>query len=495
MHVIAYLDRLNITYAENQLTDDLALSAGMFGLAAGIFFLPYVILEVPSNLALHRVGARRWMARIMVSWGLVEMATALVWDAGTLLVARLALGAAEAGFFPGIVYFLACWFPEAERAKATGVFMLGIPIAVLVGGPVSGAILGLDGALGLDGWQWLFLLEGAPAVAVGLWLLRALPDRPSEAAWLAPVEARALERVLEAEAAERVARERLDLRGALTDRRVLCLAAVYVCVNLAAYGVIFWLADIVERIGGLSSFEVGLIAAIPFAFGTLGLIALGRRSDRAGDRRAVLATGMALAALGLLGVAVLGPVAGIAALSVASFGLLGAIPAFWGIPAALLTGRAAAGAIAMINAIGVLGGLVGPVVVGALRDASGSLDAGMLVLAGVLAMGAALAATVPRAAAPAPEPAPAKSSSTPGLRIPAGSTAAFAPRNAAANGPGRCASYHGRWSRPTAWWWVIVPPAARIASEAARMTALHWAASSPRRAGATQVKYGAQPSG
>jgi MFS family permease len=395
MHVIAYLDRLNITFAETSLRDDLALSATLFGLAAGVFFLPYVVLEVPSNLALHRVGARLWMARIMVSWGIAAMLGALAWDASSLIGARMLLGAAEAGFFPGVVYFLACWFPEADRAKATGVFMLGIPIAVLVGGPLSGALLELDGVLGLDGWRWLFVMEGLPAVAVGVWLLRALPDRPADAAWLPAPDARALERVLAEEESGRSERESIDLRAALRDRRVLRLAAVYVCVNLGAYGVIFWLADLIERIGDLSSFEVGLIAAIPFAFGTIGLLVLGRRSDRSGNRRGVLAAGMAMAAAGLLGVAATGPIVGVAFLCVSTFGLLGAIPVFWGIPAALLSGRAAAGAIAMINAIGVMGGLIGPVLVGALRDATGSLDAGMVALAVVLALGAALAARVP----------------------------------------------------------------------------------------------------
>ena len=394
MHVIAYLDRLNITFAETQLSEDLALSATLFGLAAGIFFLPYVVLEIPSNLALHRVGARKWMARIMVSWGIAAMLGALAWDAGSLIGARLLLGAAEAGFFPGVIYLLACWFPDEARAKATGIFLLGIPIAVLIGGPLSGGLLELDGVLGLDGWRWLFLLEGVPAVIVGVWLLRALPSRPTDARWLEPGEARALEAAVAAQEGP----EPLELRAALRDRRVLRLAAVYVCVNLSAYGVIFWLADLIERIGALSSFEVGLISAIPFAFGTLGLLVLGKRSDAAGDRRAVLAFGMGLGALGLIGVAALPPVLGVAALCLSTFGVLGAIPAFWGIPAALLSGRAAAGAFALINAIGVVGGLIGPVLVGALRDATDSLDGGMLVLAGVLALGAVTAYRVPREA-------------------------------------------------------------------------------------------------
>jgi MFS family permease len=322
------------------------------------------------------------------------MAAALVWDAGSLLVVRVLLGAAEAGFFPGVVYFLACWFPDAERARAMGVFMLGIPIAVLVGGPLSGGLLELDGVLGLEGWQWLFLVQGAPAVVLGFWLLRALPDRPSDASWLAPEQAAALEQAVAAEAVQARERENLDLRSALRDRRVWHLALVYTCLNAAGYGTIFFLADLIERVGGLSDFEVGLISTIPFGFGALGLVLVGRYSDRVGDRRRVLAGGLALGAVGLIGVALLPPVIGIVPSAVATFGLLGAIPAFWGIPAALLTGRAAAGAIALVNSIGVMGGLIGPVIMGVLKDATGGLEVGVAVLAGVLGVGVALALTL-----------------------------------------------------------------------------------------------------
>lgn len=416
MHVIAYLDRLNITFAESQLTDDLALSASMFGLAAGIFFLPYVLLEIPSNLALHRVGARVWMARIMISWGIAAMAAALAWDATSLLGARMLLGAAEAGFFPGIVYFIACWFPEADRAKAMGIFMLGIPIAVLVGGPLSGGLLELDGILGLEGWQWLFLVEGIPAVALGLYLYRGLPDRPSDADWLEPGDARLLEEHVAAERAATVGREELDLRAALTDRRVWRLASIYLCLNCAGYGVIFWMADLIERIGDLSDIQVGLIAAIPFAFGTFGLLYLARWSDRSGDRRRVLALGMGLGVLGLLGGAALPPVVAMGAFALGTFGLLGSIPVFWGIPASLLTGRAAAGAIALVNSIGVTGGLIGPVIMGVMKDATGSLDYGLLVLAAVLSAGVALAATLRVAPRDAKGPAVAGPSAVPEAR-------------------------------------------------------------------------------
>jgi predicted MFS family arabinose efflux permease len=271
-----------------------------------------------------------------------------------------------------------------------GVFMLGIPIAVLVGGPFSGGLLELDGVLGLEGWQWLFLVQGAPAVGVGLWLLRALPDRPTDAPWLERGDAVALEEAVAAEAKSAREREDLDLRGALRDRRVWRLALIYTCLNAAGYGTIFFLADLIDRIGGLSDFEVGLLSTIPFGFGALGLVLIGRYSDRTGDRRRMLAAGLALGAVGLLGVAVLPPAVGIVPSAVATFGLLGAIPAFWGIPAALLTGRAAAGGIALVNSIGVMGGLIGPVVMGTLKDATGGLEAGLVVLAGVLCVGVAL---------------------------------------------------------------------------------------------------------
>ncbi len=404
MHVIAYADRVNITFAETELTRDLAISSTVFGLAAGIFFASYVALEIPSNLVLHRVGARRWMGRIMISWGIVAAATAFVWDGTSLVVARILLGVGEAGFFPGVVYLIACWFPERDRARAMGIFMLGIVAASVIGGPLSGATLELDGVLGLDGWQWLFLVQGLPAIGVGLWVLRALPSSPAEARWLAPGERDALQTELAAEAAAREARQAFTLRGALTDRRILHCASVYFTINFASYGTIFWFADIIERIGDIEGIELGLLAGIPMALGSAGLIVIGRRSDRSGDRRRWVVIGMLLGAAGLVGTALLPPEAGVLTLAVCAFGLLGAIPAFWAMPTSLLSGRAAAGGIALVNTIGVTGGLFGPIVVGAAKDA-GSLEAGLGALATVLLLGAALAARLPfLAPAATPEP-------------------------------------------------------------------------------------------
>jgi MFS transporter, ACS family, tartrate transporter len=403
MHVIAYADRVNITFAETELTRDLAISSTVFGLAAGIFFAGYVVLEVPSNLMLHRFGARVWMGRIMISWGIVAAATAFVWDGASLVLARILLGIGEAGFFPGVVYLIACWFPERDRARAMGIFLLGIVGASVIGGPLSGATLELDGVIGLEGWQWLFLIQGLPAIAVGLWVLRALPGSPAEATWLAPDEREALERELAAESAAREARHAFTLRSALSDRRILHCAAVYFTINFASYGTIFWFADIVERIGDIDGIELGLLAGIPMALGSAGLIVIGRRSDLSGDRRRWTVIGMLLGAAGLAATALLPAEASVLTLAVCAFGLLGAIPAFWAMPTSLLSGRAAAGGIALINTIGVTGGLFGPVVVGAAKDA-GSLEAGLAALAAVLLGGAALATRLPFAA-PAPQAA------------------------------------------------------------------------------------------
>ena len=394
MHVIAYADRVNIGFAETEITNDLGISSTVFGLAAGIFFLSFIAFEIPSNLLLHRFGARLWLGRIMISWGIVATLTAFVWDGASLVVARILLGVGEAGFFPGVIYLLACWFPERDQGRAMSVFLLGIVVAAVIGGPISGALLELDGVLGLEGWQWLFIGQGLPAVAVGFYVLRALPSSPAEADWLPPGEREALEQELAAESAAREARQSFSLREAFTDRRILRCGAVLFTINFASYGAIFWAADIIERVGDVEGIELGLLAGIPMALGSTGLIVIGRQSDRSGDRRRWVVIGMLLGAAGLAGTALLPAEAGIVTLGVCAFGLLGAVPALWAIPTSLLTGRAMAGGLALVGTIGVSGGIFGPVAVGAAKDA-GSLEAGLGVLAFVLLAGATLAARLP----------------------------------------------------------------------------------------------------
>ena len=392
MHVIGYVDRLNIAFAKDQLSDDLALSATAFGLASGIFFLGFVIFQVPSNLILHKVGARRWLATIMIAWGVCATATAFVWSAESLVGIRFLLGVCEAGFFPGVVYFLSCWFPPEARGRAMAAFLSGIAIAIIIGGPMAGGLLSLDGVLGLDGWQWLFVVQGIPAVLVGLYALKRLPDRPTAAAWLPTDEAEWLEqRIVE----DREEADVADMRAAVRDVRVRYLTGTYFCLNLASYGILFWLPDMIERVGELSDIQVGLLSTIPFMFGVLGLFLLGRRADREGDHRKLLTFGLALGAAGTIGVALAPPLAGIPLAAVGTFGVLGVIPVFWAVPTAILRDRAAAGGIALINSIGVSGGLFGPVIVGAIKDSTGSLDGGLLVLGGSLALAAVLAKVTP----------------------------------------------------------------------------------------------------
>jgi MFS transporter, ACS family, tartrate transporter len=396
MHVIAYVDRLNISFAKDQLTDDLALSATAFGLASGIFFLGFVLFQVPSNLSLHRLGARRWLATIMITWGVFACLTAFVWDSASLVVARLLLGFAEAGFFPGVVLFLANWFPPEARGRAMAAFLSGIAIAIIIGGPMAGGLLELDGVLGFDGWQWLFVVQGLPAVVVGFYALRKLPDKPSDAPWLSADEATWLEhRAIE----QREEADLVDMRSAIRDRRVLYLTGTYFFLNLASYGFLFWLPEIIERVGDLPDIAVGLLATIPFIAGVAGLFVLGRRADQQGDQRRLLMIGLLLGAAGSVGTALLPALAGIPLGAIATFGVLGVIPVFWSVPTAILRDRAAAGGIALINSIGVSGGLFGPVTVGAIKDATGSLDGGLLVLAGSLALSALLAALTPATAA------------------------------------------------------------------------------------------------
>jgi MFS family permease len=315
-----------------------------------------------------------------------------VWNAESLVAVRLLLGVAEAGFFAGVVFFLSSWFPPEARGRAMAAFLSGIAIAIIVGGPMAGGLLELDGVLGLDGWQWLFLAQGLPAIGVGLYALRHLPDKPSEAGWLPADEARWLERgVVE----QREEADLADMRGAIRDRRVRYLIGTYFCLNLASYGILFWLPDIIERVGDLSDIQVGLLATIPFMAGVAGLFVLGRRADKEGDHRRLLMFGLALGAAGTIGIALTPPILGIPFGAIGTFGVLGVIPVFWAVPTAILRDEAAAGGIALINSIGVSGGLFGPVIVGAIKDSTGSLDGGLLVLGGSLALAAVLAALTP----------------------------------------------------------------------------------------------------
>lgn len=401
LYVVAYLDRVNIGFAALDMNRDLGFSATVYGLGSGIFFVSYTLLEVPSNLILARVGARAWIGRIMLTWGLVSISMAFVRDATTFYLLRFLLGAAEAGFFPGIIYYLTQWFPARERAHAVALFMTGTAIAGVIGGPISSGLLLFDGALGLRGWQWLFVIEGIPAILLAPIVWRRLDTRPADARWLTDAERTWLVSTLEAEA-QASPDAHSDMRGALRSARLWRLAAIYFCIVLAFYGVSFWLPQIVQAFGTLPSSVVALISSLPYVVAAVGMVFVGRSSDRTGERRRHVAIPALIGAAGFIAAATVpaSVTLSLVALSVAAFGIWGALGPFWALPTAFLRGTAAAGGVALVNAVGNIGGFVGPTLVGYARDATGSFAAGLWVLAAGLVAGALLTLGLPDETAP-----------------------------------------------------------------------------------------------
>jgi MFS transporter, ACS family, tartrate transporter len=405
LYIIAYLDRVNVTFAQDKLESDLGFSGAVYGFGAGVFFIAYFFFEVPSNLALHRFGARKWIARIMLTWGVISGCMALVNSEATFYLVRFLLGVAEAGFFPGMILFLSYWFPGRERAKAVGFFMSAIAISYAIGAPISGFIMSVfDGVAGLSDWQWLFIIEAIPALIAAGFVLFWLDDGPEDAKWLPDDEKRWLAERLEGEEKVRLTRERHTVAEVLKDGRVLAFGALYFFMVVNVYGISFWVGEIVGKVGGLSDVGKGFVTAIPYAIAIIGLVLIPRHSDRTGERKLHTAIPLALGAVAFAVSTAVSPVAAIAALAVGLFFLLGAHPVFWAMPAALLSGTAAAAGIAMINSIGNLGGFVGPYLVGVMKDATGSTDGGLLTLAVLLGIGAFLATRV--AHDPAVERAP-----------------------------------------------------------------------------------------
>jgi D-galactonate transporter len=381
-YFIAYLDRVNVSFAALEMNKDLGFSASAFGFGAGIFFLAYFVFEVPSNLLLAHFGARRWIARIMFTWGLLSGAMAFVTGETGFYVVRVLLGAAEAGFFPGMIFFLTLWFPSAYRARVIGYFMAAIPLSTVIGSPISGALLGLDGAFGLRGWQWLFIMEAVPALILSVVVLFYLTDKPADAMWLPLDERKWLVDRLAAEERQRVAARHYSVMQALLNPRVLALSLVYFGAVAVNYGLSFFLPQIVKAFG-VSNLQTGFISAIPFVVGVVSIIWWGRRSDARMERRFHTAFPLFVAAAGLIAGAFLDdPVMKMAAFSVAGFGIFGALPVFWTLPTAFLSGSAAAGGIAIINSIGNLSGFAGPSVMGWVKDRTGSFTDGLVVLGG-----------------------------------------------------------------------------------------------------------------
>ncbi|MER7394243.1 MFS transporter [Streptomyces sp. NPDC000151] len=390
MFVLSFLDRTNVALVKSHLATDAGIDAAAYGFGAGVFFVGYALLGVPSNLVLHRWGARRWLAALMFVWGLLSCAMALTASPTGFYVLRFLLGAAEAGFFPGVILYITYWFPASDRGKATGMFQSAVAISSIIGNPVGGYLIGLHGLAGLDGWQWMFLLEGAPTVLLALAVPWLLTDRPEQARWLTAEEKRLLAARIEADRPAEDARPPRRIREIVGDSRVLRLMFVYFAIQIGVYGVTFWLPALVGRIGGLDDVGIGFVSALPWVCALLGVLVLPWFSDRSGNRRGPLRLALLLTAAGLVGAALLPPVPAVAALCVAAFGFLGAQPVFWTVPPTILTGVQMAGTIALISGFGNLGGFLGPYVMGVVESSTGSGANGLYAVAVIVVAGAAV---------------------------------------------------------------------------------------------------------
>jgi ACS family tartrate transporter-like MFS transporter len=409
LYIVAFLDRVNVGFAALQMKADLGFSDAVYGLGAGIFFIGYFVFEVPSNLILERVGPRWWIARIMISWGVISSCMMFVRGEAAFHALRFLLGVAEAGFFPGMILYLTYWFPAAERARAVALFMTATAMAGVVGAPISGALLEMDGIAGLAGWQWLFLLEGLPAVALGFVVLAVLTDRPEHARWLEPREREWLAALLAAERAAVAGRHGTGLWRAFAQRRVWSLCLLYFALILGIYGVSLWLPQIVAGLARMSELAVGLVTAIPYLVASVGMVLVGAHSDRSGERRWHIALPACLGALGLAASAGTDhPALALAGLSLAALGIWSALGPFWTLPPSFLAGSGAAAGIALINSVGNLGGFVGPYALGLLKQATGDFRAGLLLLALSLLVVATLALRLPRAPRAAALPLPSR---------------------------------------------------------------------------------------
>lgn len=379
--IIAFLDRVNIAFAKLQMSSDLGWSEEIYGLGAGIFFLAYFIFEVPSNLAMHRVGARRWIARIMISWAVLTGAMAFVHSTTAFYVVRFLIGAAEAGFFPGIILYLTYWYPANRRSRVIARFMTAIPIAGVFGGLLSGWVLSsFNGHAGLAGWQWLFLIECVPSLIVGVAVLFYLDDNIDSAKWLSTAERGLLKANIEA---DRKKKTSVALGDAFRRPVVWWLALAYFGAAMGQYGFSFWLPSIIKRMGVASPLDIGLLSAIPYAFGIAAMLVVGRSADRHGEHRWHYLVPCAIAAMGLVGSALFSHdrIISLGALTIACMGLQCLAPVFWRVPTAILGGIAAAAGVALINSIGNLAGFVSPYMVGWIADRTGNTNVALYVIA------------------------------------------------------------------------------------------------------------------
>ncbi|HTM10658.1 MAG TPA: MFS transporter [Verrucomicrobiae bacterium] len=398
-YIVNYIDRINVGYAALEMKTDLGFSDAAYGLGASMFFVGYVLFEIPSNLIMQRVGARLWIARIMISWGAISSCMMFVTTTHAFYTMRFLLGAAEAGFFPGTILYLTHWIPAKERARAVALFLTSTALSGVVGGPLSGALLKLSGVHGLAGWQWLFLLEGVPALVLGMITLVYLNDRPEQAHWLTPDEREWLVRVMREEHEQKEQRHGYTLFAALIDPKVLQLCVLYFSIIISFYGVVFWLPQILKNFSDLSNVMVGLVSAVPYFIAAIAMVLIGNHSDKTGERGRHVALPALAGSIGLALSAVVhhySPLLAFAALCLAALGIWSTLGPFWSMPTEFLSGTGAAGGIALINSIGNIGGFVGPSVVGYFKQRTDDFTAGLLALAFTLIVGSCLALYVGR---------------------------------------------------------------------------------------------------
>jgi len=392
LYIVAWLDRVNVGFAGLQMNSDLGFSSAAFGFGSGVFFVGYCLFEVPSNLVLHRVGARRWISRIMISWGVISAAMMFVRTPTTFYLLRFLLGAAEAGFFPGVVYYLSHWYPEGRRARAIAAFMTAVPVSGVVGGPLSGALLTLNGLFGLAGWQWLFLVEGIPAILLGIIVLVYLTERPEAANWLTPAEKDWLVSTLAAERSSRDGASPIGIYAALTNPTIWHLGIIFLCAAIGFYGYSFWAPLVVKALTGSSDLGVGVILGAISAVTIVCMIVNSAHSDHTDERPLHVVVPLLISGAGFFGSAVLrDPTLALLFLALIPIGHCAAYGPFWSMPSRFLTGAPAAAGIALVVTIANVGGLVGPTIIGAMKDRFGTHGPAFMLLGGCAMVGALLA--------------------------------------------------------------------------------------------------------
>ncbi len=395
-YLVAYLDRVNVGFAKLQMLDDLKFSDAVYGLGAGVFFVGYLMFEIPSNIALHRFGARRWIARIMMTWGLLSAAMMFIETPMTFYVLRFLIGIAEAGFFPGIIFYLTTWFPSHRRGVMVSLFIAALPISSMLGSLISGWIMQhFDGVAGYAGWQWLFVIEGLPAVALGAAVFFLLRDRIADARWLSPEEKRGMQAALDREAREK---PRHSLRDGLLNPMIWMLGAVYFCLVLGQYVISFWMPTIIRNSGVAEPWAIGVLTAIPYSVATVSMVLVGRSSDRLREYRWHLAICAFIGGAGVVFGTLFGDslVLSMIGLTIGTAAMISSLPVFWGLPTAVVGGAAAAAGIALINSLGNVAGFFSTIVVGWLTQLTGNTHTAMYFMAGALVVGGLLGLSVPR---------------------------------------------------------------------------------------------------